>query len=89
MGKWIAEFDLEDGDIMPEHMDLEYKNAKIDFHCRPLEQEPTTKNDLAQERYQDLIEYFGEEKVAKTILESRKEFKAWLERLRWHVKRAD
>ena len=89
MGKWIAEFDLEDGDIMPEHMDLEYKNAKIDFHCRPLEQEPTTKNDLAQERYQDLIEYFGEEKVAKTILESRKEFKAWLEKLRWHVKRAD
>ena len=89
MGKWIAEFDLEDGDIMPEHMDLEYKNAKIDFHCRPLEQEPTTKNDLAQERYQDLIEYFGEEKVAKTILESRKEFEAWLERLRWHVKRAD
>ena len=49
MGKWIAEFDLEDGDIMPEHMDLEYKNAKIDFHCRPLEQEPTTKNDLVVE----------------------------------------
>lgn len=46
MNKWIAEFDLEDGDIMPEHMDLEYKGAKIDFHCRPLEQEPTTKNDL-------------------------------------------
>jgi hypothetical protein len=50
---------------------------------------PTTKNNLAQERYQDLIEYFGDEKVAKTILESRKEFKAWLERLRWNVKRAD
>ena len=40
MSKWIAEFDLEDGDTMPEHMDLEYKGAKIDFHCRPLEQEP-------------------------------------------------
>ncbi len=40
MGKWIAEFDLEDGDIMPEQMDLEYKGARIDFHCRPLEQEP-------------------------------------------------
>ena len=40
MNKWIAEFELEDGDIMPEHMDLEYKGAKIDFHCRPLEQEP-------------------------------------------------
>ena len=46
MGKWIAEFDLEDGDTMPEHMDLEYKGGRIDFHCRPLEQEPTTKNDL-------------------------------------------
>lgn len=40
MNKWIAEFDLEDGDTMPEHMDLEYKGAKIDFHCKPLEQEP-------------------------------------------------
>jgi hypothetical protein len=40
MNKWIAEFELEDGDTMPEHMDLEYKGAKIDFHCRPLEQEP-------------------------------------------------
>ena len=37
MSKWIAEFDLEDGDTMPEHMDLEYKGAKIDFHCRPKE----------------------------------------------------
>ena len=46
MNKWIAEFDLEDGDTMPEHMDLEYKGARIDFHCRPLEQEPTTKNNL-------------------------------------------
>ena len=36
MSKWIAEFDLEDGDAMPEHMDLEYKGAKIDFHCRPM-----------------------------------------------------
>ena len=42
MNKWIAEFDLEDGDTMPEHMDLEYKGARIDFHCRPLEQEPKT-----------------------------------------------
>lgn len=40
MNKWIAEFELEDGDTMPEHMDLEYKGAKIDFHCKPLKQEP-------------------------------------------------
>lgn len=56
---------------------------------KALEQEPTTKNDCAQERYQDLIEHFGDEKVAKTILESRKEFKTWLERLKWNVKRVD
>lgn len=37
MSKWIAEFELEDGDTMPEHMDLEYKGTKIDFHCRPKE----------------------------------------------------
>lgn len=48
MGKWIAEFDLEDGDKMPEHMDLKYKGAKIDFHCRPLEQEPTTQERQAE-----------------------------------------
>ena len=36
MSKWIAEFDLEDGDKMPEHMDLNYMGAKIDFHCRPM-----------------------------------------------------
>lgn len=34
--RWNAEFDLEDGDTMPEHMDLEYKGVKIDFHCRPM-----------------------------------------------------
>ena len=36
MSKWIAEFDLEDGDTMPAHMDLNYMGAKIDFHCRPM-----------------------------------------------------
>ena len=36
MSKWIAEFELEDGDTMPEHMDLNYMGAQIDFHCRPM-----------------------------------------------------
>ena len=36
MNKWIAEFELEDGDTMPEHMDLEYKGARLDFYCRPM-----------------------------------------------------
>ena len=40
MNKWIAEFELEDGDTMPEHMDLEYRGTRINFHCKPLEQEP-------------------------------------------------
>ena len=35
MNKWIAEFELEDGDTMPEHMDLNYKGFRLDFHCRP------------------------------------------------------
>lgn len=37
MSKWIAEFELEDGDTMPEHMDLIYKGGRIDFHCKPKE----------------------------------------------------
>ena len=36
MSKWVAEFELEDGDTMPEHMDLNYMGAKIDFYCRPM-----------------------------------------------------
>ena len=36
MNKWIAEFELEDGDTMPEHMNLNYMGGKIDFHCRPM-----------------------------------------------------
>lgn len=44
MSKWIAEFELEDGDTMPEHMDLVYKGARIDFHCKPLE--PKAKTDV-------------------------------------------
>lgn len=35
MSKWIAEFELEDGDTMPEHMDLEYQGVKLDFYCKP------------------------------------------------------
>lgn len=61
-----------------------YAQAKFDY-----EQEPTTNNNLPQERYQDLIDYFGDKEVSKTILEDRKEFKAWLERVKWHIKRAD
>ena len=51
MSKWIAEFDLEDGDKMPEHMDLNYMGVRLDFHCRPMwipvtERLPETNDDV-------------------------------------------
>lgn len=49
-----------------------------------LEQEPC--NDITQERYKDLCEYFGD---AKDILKSRDDFKAWLERVKWHIHKAE
>lgn len=49
-----------------------------------LEQESC--DDVAKERYEDLCEYFGE---AKVILASREEFKKWLERVKWHIRKAD
>lgn len=54
MNKWIAEFELEDGDTMPEHMDLEYKGARIDFHCRP--KEPIL--DKIRAEIEELDEYY-------------------------------
>ena len=45
-----------------------------------------TCDDIAKERYKDLCEYFGE---AKDILKSRKEFKTWLERIKWHIHKAE
>lgn len=47
-----------------------------------LEQEPR----VAQERYEDLCEYFGE---AKDILNNREDFKAWLGRVKWHIHKAE
>lgn len=57
MSKWIAEFDLEDGDTMPEHMDLEYKGVKIDFHCRP--KEPILDKILAEVNLECISDGFG------------------------------
>lgn len=44
---------------------------------------------IAEERYQDLVEYFGDEDIAKCVLEDREEFKKWLERVRWHTRKVD
>jgi hypothetical protein len=49
-----------------------------------LSQEPC--DDIAQERYKDLCEYFG---GAKDILKSREDFKAWLGRVKWHIHKAE
>ena len=51
---------------------------------KALEQEPCA--DIAQERYKDLCEYFGD---AKDILKSREDFTAWLGRVKWHIRKAE
>lgn len=44
----------------------------------------------AKDRYEDLCEYFGNnEKTIRAILHDRKEFKEWLERMKWHVVECD
>ena len=58
---------------------LHKENEKL----KALSQEPC---DDAQERYEDLCEYFG---GAKDILKSREDFKAWLGRVKWHIRKAE
>lgn len=64
-----------------------YDSDKWRESCRVisewLEQEPKT---VAQERYEDLCEYFGD---AKVILKNREDFKAWLDRVKWHIRKAE
>lgn len=60
------------------------RNIRLEEKIKALEQQS-----IAEERYQDLIEYFGDENVAKCVLEDREEFKKWLERIKWHVQKAD
>jgi hypothetical protein len=41
---------------------------------------------FAQERYEDLCEYFKDcSDKGRGVLNDRKEFKAWLDRMKWHV----
>lgn len=44
-----------------------------------------TKESTAYRRYRDLLEYFGDD----SILEDDEEFKKWLERMKWHVRKAN
>ena len=46
----------------------------------------TGKEAVARERYEDLCEYFNNNPhTIELILNDRKEFKAWLDRMHWHV----
>ena len=47
---------------------------------------PSAESTVAQERYEDLCEYFG---GAKDILNNREDFKAWLGRIKWHIHKAE
>ena len=43
-----------------------------------------------EERYDDLCDYFNNDpKTIKAILWDRKAFRAWLERVKWHVQECD
>lgn len=45
---------------------------------------------IAQERYVDLCEYFKDcSDQGRSILNDRKEFKSWLDRMKWHVMECD
>ena len=44
---------------------------------------------IAQERYNDLLDYFHDKEMAESLLNDKEEFRAWLERMRWSVKRLD
>lgn len=66
-------------------IDLQCRKA-IEMAIKALEQPDRN----AQERYEDLCEYFKDcSDKGMGILGDRKEFKAWLERLHWHVVRCD
>ena len=75
MNKWIAEFDLEDGDIMPEHMDLNYKGAKIDFHCRPMW---TSISEKLPEEKEDVLIQYRTGGVDKMAVSSRIDYNYWV-----------
>lgn len=64
-------------------------NARaLDIALEALEQKPCD-NKLAIERYQDLVDFFGDKDIVKEILEDREEFKKWLDRIIYHVHKVD
>jgi hypothetical protein len=43
-------------------------------------------DDVAKDCYEELCRYFGD---AKDILKNREDFKAWLDRIKWHIHKAE
>ncbi|MCR5776957.1 MAG: hypothetical protein K6G84_05980, partial [Lachnospiraceae bacterium] len=69
--------------------DLIDSNAMRDISNLPSVNPQESKTAIALDRYKDLEDYFEDADMAKTVLENQKEFKAWLERLRWNTKKVD
>jgi hypothetical protein len=74
---------------LPPCVDCNTKMNEIREAYDKLKDQVPCENKLAIERYQDLVDYFGDKDIAKTILGDRKEFKRWLDRIKWHVRKVD
>ena len=86
---------LIDADALKEYFFRPYSNeesySNIDIgHI--IDDQPTVNSSaqpeqsIAQDRYEDLCEYFKDcSDQGRSILNDRKEFKTWLDRMKWHV----
>lgn len=71
-----------------DHLKITPKGS-IAYHATLREMQFYDEAILAIERYQDLLEYFSDKDIAKTILGDREEFKKWLDRIKWNVRKVD
>lgn len=79
---------LEENDGLKEYLDKANRtNSQLIQHIEKNNMNIDTS--LAIERYQDLVEYFSDKDAAKTILGDREEFKKWLKRIKWNVRKVD
>lgn len=77
----IKDVICENNTIKPNIVVFEQEKEALKMAIKALKQDT-----IAQERYEDLCEYFGD---AKDILNSRDNFKAWLDRVKWHIHKAE
>lgn len=70
-------------------MGMESNKKRLDEWINSLPSAQPEQN-IAQERYVDLCEYFKDcSDQGRSILNDRKEFKSWLDRMKWHVMECD